>query len=123
MPGTPESRSLRTRQGSWQTVLLIDGNIGIGGDPRALLGRCIQLTAPAGLLLVEVDPDDVEKRCTARFEDIHGQEGPSFPWARLGAPALHRIAEDLALSVTEQWKYDHRRFLVLGRQDSASKPC
>ncbi|MET8645003.1 SAM-dependent methyltransferase [Streptomyces sp. NPDC004675] len=110
-------------EGSWQTVLLIDGNIGIGGDPRALLGRCIQLTAPAGLLLVEVDPGDVEKRCTARFEDIHGHEGPSFPWARLGAPALHRIAEDLALSVTEQWKYDHRRFLVLGRQDSASKPC
>ncbi|WP_438306590.1 class I SAM-dependent methyltransferase (plasmid) [Streptomyces sp. HUAS TT11] len=110
-------------EGSWQTVLLIDGNIGIGGDPRALLGRCIQLTAPAGLLLVEVDPDDVEKHCTARFEDIHGQEGPSFPWARLGAPALHRIAEDLTLSVTEQWKYDHRRFLVLGRQDSASKPC
>ncbi|MFE6552803.1 class I SAM-dependent methyltransferase [Streptomyces sp. NPDC057746] len=110
-------------EGSWQTVLLIDGNIGIGGDPRALLGRCIQLTAPAGLLLVEVDPDDVEKRCTARFEDIHGHEGPSFPWARLGAPALHTIAEDLALSVTEQWKYDHRRFLVLGRQDSASKPC
>ncbi|REE57664.1 hypothetical protein BX257_0024 [Streptomyces sp. 3212.3] len=110
-------------EGGWQTVLLIDGNIGIGGDPRALLGRCIQLTTPAGLLLVEVDPDDVEERCTAQFENIHGHEGPPFSWARLGAPALHRLAEDLALSVTDQWICGPRRFLVVGRQDSASGPC
>ncbi|MEE6265588.1 MULTISPECIES: class I SAM-dependent methyltransferase [Streptomyces] len=109
-------------EGGWQTVLLIDGNIGIGGDPRALLARCIQLTAPTGLLLVEVDPDEVEERCTARFEDLHGREGPPFPWARLGAPALHRIAEGLALSVTDQWRYGPRRFLVLGRRDSTSGP-
>ncbi|MFF8919186.1 class I SAM-dependent methyltransferase [Streptomyces sp. NPDC015032] len=109
-------------EGGWQTVLLIDGNIGIGGDPCALLGRCIQLTTPAGLLLVEVDPDDVEGHYTARFEDTHGYKGPPFPWARLGAPALHRIAEDLALSITDQWSYGHRRFLAVGRQDSASGP-
>ncbi|GAA2663533.1 SAM-dependent methyltransferase [Streptomyces lunalinharesii] len=109
-------------EGGWQTVLLIDGNIGIGGDPRALLGRCLQLTAPTALLLVEVDPDDVEERCTARFEDLHGHESPPFPWARLGAPALHRVAEDLALSVTDQWTYGLRRFLALGRRNSASGP-
>ncbi|GED89766.1 bifunctional 2-polyprenyl-6-hydroxyphenol methylase/3-demethylubiquinol 3-O-methyltransferase UbiG [Streptomyces sp. 6-11-2] len=107
-------------EGGWQTVLLIDANIGIGGDPHALLYRCIQLTAPTGVLLVEVDPDDVEELCSARFEDIHGHEGPPFPWARLGAPALHRVAEDLALSVTDQWRCGHRCFLALGRQDPAS---
>ncbi|WP_258564882.1 hypothetical protein [Streptomyces sp. WELS2] len=107
-------------EGGWRTVLLIDGNIGIGGDPRALLARCIQLAAPTGLLLVEVDPDDVEERCTARFEDIHGHAGPRFPWARLGAPALHRVAEDLALSVADRWRYGRRRFLALARQDPAS---
>ncbi|MFI9599614.1 class I SAM-dependent methyltransferase [Streptomyces sp. NPDC052043] len=105
-------------EGGWQTVLLIDGNIGIGGDPRALLHRCVQLTAPAGVLLVEVDPDDVEELCTAWFEDIHGHEGPPFRWARLGAPALHGIAEDLALGVTDRWRHGHRCFLALGRQDS-----
>jgi len=107
-------------EGGWQTVLLIDGNIGIGGDPRALLHRCIQVTASTGSLLVEVDPDDVEERCTARIEDTHGHEGPPFPWARLGAPALLRIAEDLALGVTDQWRYGHRRFLALCHQDTAS---
>jgi SAM-dependent methyltransferase len=107
-------------EGGWQTILLTDGNIGIDGDPHALLYRCIQLTAPTGFLLVEADPDDVEERCTARFEDIHGHRGPPFPWARLGTPALHRIAEELALSVTDQWRCGHRCFLALGRQDSAS---
>ncbi|MFF3733986.1 class I SAM-dependent methyltransferase [Streptomyces sp. NPDC002476] len=107
-------------EGVWETALLIDGNIGIGGDPRALLYRCIQVTAPTGFLLVEVDPDDVEERCTAQFEDGHGHEGPPFPWARLGAPALHRIAEDLALSVTDQWRCGQRCFLALGHRDTAS---
>ncbi|MEV6024813.1 class I SAM-dependent methyltransferase [Streptomyces sp. NPDC052036] len=107
-------------EGGWQTALLIDANIGIDGDPHALLYRCIQLTAPTGVLLVEVDPDDVDEICTARFEDIHGHGGPPFPWARLGAPALHRIAGDLALSVTDQWRRGHRCFLALGRQDSTS---
>ncbi|MFF7881498.1 class I SAM-dependent methyltransferase [Streptomyces sp. NPDC020794] len=106
----------------WKTVLLIDGNIGIGGDPRGLLRRCRGLVAPTGRLVVEVDPADVEEQCTARFEDLHGRSGPFFPWARLGRPALNRIAADLALSVTDQWGYGHRRFLALGRPDSASGP-
>ena len=37
-------------------VLLADGNIGIGGDPVALLTRCRDLIAPAGRVLVELDP-------------------------------------------------------------------
>ncbi len=102
----------------WQTVLLIDGNIGIGGDPHGLLRRCGELVAPTGCLVVEVDPHDVEELCTARFEDIHGQSGPLFPWARLGRRALHRVAEDLALSVTDQWTSGHRCFATLTHQKS-----
>jgi hypothetical protein len=107
-------------EGAWQTVLLADGNIGIGSDPRALLGHCIELIAPMGVVLVEVDPDGVEELCTAWFEDIYGRKGPPLPWARLGAPALHRSAEDLALSVTDQWRYSHRCFLALAHQGSPS---
>ena len=43
-------------EGGWDTVLLADGNIGIGGDPVALLTRCRELLAPAGRVLVELDP-------------------------------------------------------------------
>ncbi|MFB8182184.1 class I SAM-dependent methyltransferase [Streptomyces sp. NPDC055966] len=106
----------------WKTVLLIDGNIGIGGNPHSLLRRCGELIAPTGRLVVEVDPHDVEELCIVRFENLQGQSGPYFPWARVGRPALHRIAEDLALSVTDQWGYGRRRFLALGRPDSASWP-
>jgi len=42
--------------GRWGTVLLADGNIGIGGDPAALLRRVGELLAPNGRALVELDP-------------------------------------------------------------------
>ncbi|MFI9802978.1 class I SAM-dependent methyltransferase [Streptomyces sp. NPDC052301] len=100
----------------WQTVLLIDGNIGIGGDPCGLLRRCRALIAPTGRLVVELDPDDVHELCTARLEDHRGHGGPPFPWARLGRRALHQLAEELALSVTDQWTSGHRCFSTLTRR-------
>ncbi|MEU0967309.1 methyltransferase domain-containing protein [Streptomyces sp. NPDC005917] len=106
----------------WQTVLLIDGNIGIGGDPHGLLRRCGGLVAPTGRLVVEVDPDDVEELCTARFEDLQGQSGPFFPWARLGRRALQGIAAGLDLSVTDQWTSGHRCFATLVHQGSSGPP-
>ncbi|MER5908840.1 class I SAM-dependent methyltransferase [Streptomyces mirabilis] len=106
-------------EGAWQTLLLADGNIGIGGDPRALLRRCTQLIAPTGVLLVEVEQIDVAERCTAWVEDTHGHRGPPFPWARLGAPALRRIAPELGLGVTDEWRSDHRSFLALSPQRTA----
>ncbi|MEV7245029.1 class I SAM-dependent methyltransferase [Streptomyces sp. NPDC093248] len=94
----------------WQTLLLIDGNIGIGGDPRGLLRRCRGLISPTGRLVIEVESDDVEELCTARFEDHHGRSGPPFPWARLGRGALRKVAEELSFSVTDEWTSGHRRF-------------
>ncbi|MBW8822609.1 MAG: methyltransferase domain-containing protein, partial [Streptomyces sp.] len=46
-------------EGRWGTALLIDGNVGIGGDPPALLDRMSQLLSPGGLLIAETvaDPD------------------------------------------------------------------
>ncbi|GGU99811.1 methyltransferase type 11 [Streptomyces albospinus] len=120
--GTAQCRSVfdpLPGEGDWQTLLLADGNIGIGGDPHALVRRCAHLISPMGVLLVEVDDNDVEERCTAWFEDTHGHRGPPFPWARLGAPALRRITDDLGLSVTDQWKSGPRSFLALGRPGSS----
>ncbi|WP_435278854.1 class I SAM-dependent methyltransferase [Streptomyces sp. 1222.5] len=98
---------------AWQTVLLIDGNIGIGGNPRSLLRRCRGLIAPTGRLVVEVDSQDVDEVCTARLEDQRGRSGPTFAWARIGGRALGLIAKDLALSITDQWASGERRFATL----------
>ena len=42
-------------RGRWATVLLLDGNIGIGGDPIRLLRRLRELLADDGTAVVELD--------------------------------------------------------------------
>ncbi|MEW2166971.1 methyltransferase domain-containing protein [Streptomyces sp. NPDC007084] len=55
-------------EGRWGTALLVDGNIGIGGDPAALLHRTAQLLAPRGLLIAEtVAGADVDERVDVRI--------------------------------------------------------
>ena len=43
------------RAGGWDSVLLADGNVGIGGDAATLLRRTAALVAPTGRVLVEQD--------------------------------------------------------------------
>ena len=43
-------------EGGWDSVLLADGNIGIGGDPVSLLARCRDLITTSGRVLLELDP-------------------------------------------------------------------
>lgn len=92
-------------EGRWGTVLLADGNIGIGGDPRSLLKRCRDLARPGGLLLVEADPDqetDVSGPLVLHAED--GRRSRPLPWARAGSKVLRVIAGELDLVVTEEWE-------------------
>ena len=86
--------------GRWATVLLADGNIGIGGRPARLLQRCAQLLAPGGQILVEAEPGNVDEQLTAWLEHSDGRRGPNFPWARLGTVALLAAAADAGLHVT-----------------------
>lgn len=101
------------REGSWDTALLIDGNIGIGGDPRALLDRVAGLLRPGGLLIAETAPVDIDERAQVRvvgLTDARGAGDP-FPWARLGTPALFRYAKGWTRA--GQWTADGRRFAAL----------
>jgi SAM-dependent methyltransferase len=98
-------------QGRWATVLLADGNIGIGGLPARLLRRCAQLLAPDGLILIEAEPGNVDEQTTAWLEHPDGRRGPAFPWARLGTAALLRAAADADLKVTGQWRHADRAFI------------
>jgi SAM-dependent methyltransferase len=97
--------------GRWSTVLLADGNIGIGGLPARLLYRCARLLAPGGQILVEAEPGNVDEQLSARLEHPDGRHGPVFPWARMGTAALRQAAADAGLQVTGQWQHGDRAFV------------
>ncbi|SFE01617.1 class I SAM-dependent DNA methyltransferase [Actinacidiphila alni] len=107
-------------EGRWGTALLADGNIGIGGDPYALLARVRELLAPGGRLLAEAAPYEVDERLTVRVEDGHGRQGGDFPWARLGPRALRTAAHATGWSVTEEWSASGRRFASLTTADRSA---
>ncbi len=103
-------------QGRWATVLLADGNIGIGGLPARLLYRCAQLLAPGGQLLVEAEPGDVDEQLTAWLEHPDGRRGPVFSWALMGTAALLQAATDAGLHVVRQWQHADRAFVCAARR-------
>ncbi|MFB9349521.1 class I SAM-dependent methyltransferase [Streptomyces heliomycini] len=100
--------------GRWGTALLLDGNLGIGGDPSALLARLARALAPGGLLVAETVPrPDVEERALVQVTDARRTPGAPFPWARLGTPALLRYAEGAGWRADDQWSMDGRSFVAL----------
>ncbi|MEV7323590.1 methyltransferase domain-containing protein [Streptomyces sp. NPDC093970] len=105
-------------EGRWGTVLLMDGNVGIGGDPRGLLDRSAELLAPGGLLIVETAPVDVDERARVRLTDAQEAVGAPFLWARLGTAALLRYARGWVPA--GQWADGGRRFAALRRRPASS---
>ncbi|MGW3005934.1 SAM-dependent methyltransferase, partial [Streptomyces sp. NPDC001155] len=115
-------------EGRWDTVLLMDGNIGIGGEPAALLERVAALLRPGGLLIAETVPGRVDERARVQVVDSTGAPratGAPFPWARLGTPALLRYARRAGWRPVAQWGADGRCFVALRsrhRSSSAEPP-
>ncbi|MFG2294587.1 class I SAM-dependent methyltransferase [Streptomyces sp. NPDC048603] len=101
-------------EGGWGTALLIDGNIGIGGDPRKLLLRIRSLVHGHGQLLVETAQEDVDERRRVRIHVGRRPVGAFFPWAAVGAAALDRHARASGWITTERWSSaEGRHFLAL----------
>jgi SAM-dependent methyltransferase len=103
-------------EGHWRTVLLMDGNIGIGGDPALLLARVHALLAPGGQVLIETHADpDADEMLTVRFSQ-HGEViGPSFPWAYVGVGPLLGYARELGYGAPEVWSAAGRTYVSLPR--------
>lgn len=96
-------------EGRWGTVLLLDGNIGIGGDPEVLLMRAGHLVRPGGQVVAEVEPPGVATRSmTTRLESARGVS-PWFAWARVGADRFEPLVAIAGLQaigldiVGERW--------------------
>src|SRR6201986_553683 len=108
--------------GRWRTVLLADGNIGIGGDPAALLRRVGDLLAPDGRALVEVQAPGVPLRTDQVRLRREGAAGDWFPWAYVGADQIGDLARSAGLVLRETWTAGSRWFAALGCEPAAAAP-
>jgi SAM-dependent methyltransferase len=106
--------------GRWGTALLLDGNIGIGGDPAALLRRAAELLAPSGRALVELEPPGSPLRQEQVRLCHAGRASAWFPWAFVGADHIEGVARDAGLGEVETWTVEGRWFASLGRCSSGS---
>ena len=101
--------------GRWATVLLADGNIGIGGDPAALLRRSRGLLRPRGAIVAEIEPPGAQLRCEQVRLRTSERSGAWFPWAWVGADQIAALADAAALQVTQIWEDAGRWFTELSR--------
>lgn len=101
------------RAGEWRTVLLADGNTGIGGAPVRLLRRVRDLLAPGGSVLCELLPY-AGPAGPVRLEGL-GATSAWFPWSVLDAPSLRAAARAADLTPTDTWECDGRAFTELVR--------
>ena len=100
-------------EGRWETALLADGNIGIGGDPVALLERSRDLVTANGRIVVDVAPwgtGVVTRHIT--LETSHGRSG-EFPWTAVGADAIQAVASAAGLGRAIERRYGDRRWAVI----------
>ncbi|WP_442933287.1 class I SAM-dependent methyltransferase [Micromonospora psammae] len=100
-------------EGRWAHVVLLDGNIGIGGDPVALLRRCRTLLRARGTVLVELDAPGTGA-WQGQAHVVSGRHrGPAFRWARLDTRAVHERAAPAGLVVGEVFRSGRRWFAEL----------
>ncbi|MEV4642509.1 class I SAM-dependent methyltransferase [Actinoplanes sp. NPDC049548] len=103
-------------QGRWHDVLLADGNIGIGGDPRALLRRCHDLTDAAGRVHVELSPPGMRSWAgRATIRGASDRPAAPFRWAEVAADDLATFAAPAALRPVDTWQEAGRWFASLAK--------
>jgi SAM-dependent methyltransferase len=99
-------------RGTWGTALLLDGNIGIGGDPARLLVRIRELLHPHGRALVELGaPRTGTEAFVARIEGSSSW----FPWATVAADDIAPLALGAGLRSGRPWSAEGRWFARLDR--------
>ena len=102
-------------EGCWDTVLLADGNIGIGGAPLALLRRTAELLDRGGRVVCDLAAPGTGLRVHAARLVTHLRNSDPFPWAEVGPEAIGPLADQAGLRVLHLRKRHGRWFAVLTR--------
>jgi len=86
-------------EGRWETVLLADGNLGIGGDPVRLLRRVARLLAPGGRVVADVAPPGTGLHSGTLRLTAGGLTSEPFAWSVVGVDAIEDVASDAGFVV------------------------
>jgi SAM-dependent methyltransferase len=100
-------------EGRWKSALLLDGNIGIGGDPGALLARLGTVLGSGGRLLVELEPPGGPTSSLVVRTETGDAVSHWFEWAQLAADRVDDVARKAGFDVCEQWHSQDRWFAQL----------
>ena len=100
-------------EGRWQTALLADGNVGIGGDPVALLRRIRRLLLPGGRVVVEVAPPGVTTQSVLATLECDGLRSRPFRWSVVGVDGIAGVATSAGLTLRDRQPHGARWSAVL----------
>ena len=85
--------------GRWQTVLLADGNVGLGGDPWRVLRRAAELLRQRRTLRGRIRlRHSTESHRAGSGWNPSRAIGPWFRWASVGIDCAARLADDVGLA-------------------------
>jgi SAM-dependent methyltransferase len=102
-------------EGRWMTALLADGNVGIGGDPIALLRRVGALLAACGRIVVELaEPGTATRTAWAELVSPEARSKP-FRWAVVGVDDIGPMAIEAGFGVGAVHQFGDRWCAVLNR--------
>jgi len=79
-------------EGRWQTALLADGNVGIGGDPETLLRRAGELVLPDGRVVVELGEPGVRSSTGWAVLACAGVRSAPFRWSTVGVDDIEELS-------------------------------
>lgn len=109
--------------GTWASALLLDGNIGIGGAPRALLARLRELLRADGEVLVELAAPGAPSTTEWLRLERDGERSRPFAWSSVSVDAIDAPARGAGFVVSDRWRDDGRWFacLVAGERRTAAR--
>ncbi len=94
-------------------MLLLDGNIGIGANPCALLRRARELLAPHGRVLAEVAPPAKRSCDLTLCLQVGGRPAEWLPWSQVSATDVDKLASESGFMARRVWASGERWFAWL----------
>jgi len=100
-------------EGRWHTVLLADGNVGIGGDPAVLLRRARELLAVGGRVVAELAAPGVRPRTGWAALECAGLRSRPFRWATVGTDQIRELGRAAGFARVEVHAVGGRRWCAV----------